>query len=462
MAKYTTKDVSELGTVFKQEAASRKINLKIGFISKMRAFVKTHIAEHYRNKLKKNEEKRDNLVEMIQSIDSTEENNALLAYNYGRLEKLNEKTHVLSQKVATKPYTILTFDKIGNYVRRRRSRIWGTRKTIYAKMKEKILNQLKNIEEKEMASEYESLRLKLEGNSYDVNYMNSTEYSNDKKRFEELKNYFDAKDITDMMVEEPKEEEVKVEIENTPEEVSAESQTLMQNDLAVSEEPVTDMVMEEPKEEEVKVEIENTPEEMSAELQTLMQNDLAVSEEPVTDMVMEEPKEEEVEVEIEKTPEEMSAELQALMQNDFAVSEEPVTDIVTEEPKEEQSSENMETDQKNENLVFADSLARMEAMKCIIRLNDPQKYEDLLSKSREWSNEELSDKYSEWVRDNYPAQSSDLVTLNVYSLLTNQPIEKVRENMNSVALTTNDGQDYMASLGVSSDMSDNTEKEVTR
>ncbi len=419
MAKYTTKDVSELGTVFKQEAASRKINLKIGFISKMRAFVKTHIAEHYRNKLKKNEEKRDNLVEMIQSIDSTEENNDLLVYNYGRLEKLNEKTHVLSQKVATKPYTILTFDKIGNYVRRRRSRIWGTRKTIYAKMKEKILNQLKNIEEKEMASEYESLRLKLEGNSYDVNYMNSTEYSNDKKRFEELKNYFDAKDITDMMVEEPKEEEVKVEIENTPE-------------------------------------------EMSAELQTLMQNDLAVSEESVTDMVMEEPKEEEVKVEIEKTPEEMSAELQALMQNDFAVSEEPVTDIVTEEPKEEQSSENMETDQKNENLVFADSLARMEAMKCIIRLNDPQKYEDLLSKSREWSNEELSDKYSEWVRDNYPAQSSDLVTLNVYSLLTNQPIEKVRENMTSVALTTNDGQDYMASLGVSSDMSDNTEKEVIR
>lgn len=72
---------------------------------------------------------------------------------------------------------------------------------------------------------------------------------------------------------------------------------------------------------------------------------------------------------------------------------------------------------------------RMTAMKAVIKLNDPEKYEDLLKESGFWSPEISPMKYSEWVNQNYVPNAEDPVSLNVYSLLMNMPIEKLRQKI---------------------------------
>ncbi len=73
--------------------------------------------------------------------------------------------------------------------------------------------------------------------------------------------------------------------------------------------------------------------------------------------------------------------------------------------------------------------SRMNAMKAVIKLNDPEKFEELSKEDRFWAPEIKPLRYSEWVNAHYDINPDDLVALNVYSLLMNMPLERLREMM---------------------------------
>ena len=72
---------------------------------------------------------------------------------------------------------------------------------------------------------------------------------------------------------------------------------------------------------------------------------------------------------------------------------------------------------------------RMDAMKMIIQINDPEKYKELSKLDAYWAPETKAVNYTQWVQDNYPLNPNDLVTLNVYSLLMNMPLEELKQKM---------------------------------
>jgi len=78
---------------------------------------------------------------------------------------------------------------------------------------------------------------------------------------------------------------------------------------------------------------------------------------------------------------------------------------------------------------FLEFISRIETMKVIIKLNDPEKYEDLIKKDRYWAPENRFELYSEWVSQNYPYDPDDPVSLCVYSLFTNVSIKELKEKM---------------------------------
>lgn len=78
---------------------------------------------------------------------------------------------------------------------------------------------------------------------------------------------------------------------------------------------------------------------------------------------------------------------------------------------------------------FFEFQSRMEAMKTIIKLNNPEKFEDLSRHEEFWSPEIRPLRYSEWVNENYKINPNDTVSLSVYSLLMNMPMEQLREKI---------------------------------
>ena len=78
---------------------------------------------------------------------------------------------------------------------------------------------------------------------------------------------------------------------------------------------------------------------------------------------------------------------------------------------------------------FLEFQSRMDAMKAIIKLNNPEKFEELSKKDGFWAPEIRPLRYSEWVNENYEVNPDDIVSLSVYSLLTNMPIDQLREKM---------------------------------
>lgn len=78
---------------------------------------------------------------------------------------------------------------------------------------------------------------------------------------------------------------------------------------------------------------------------------------------------------------------------------------------------------------FLEFQSRMEAMKAVIKLNDPEKFKELSKKDGFWAPEIRPLRYSEWVKANYEVNPNDIVSLNVYSLLTNIPIQQLKETM---------------------------------
>lgn len=79
---------------------------------------------------------------------------------------------------------------------------------------------------------------------------------------------------------------------------------------------------------------------------------------------------------------------------------------------------------------FLEFLSRMDIMKKLIKLNDPEKYHELERQDRYWTPETRPAKYSEWVIKNYEFDSDDALTLCIYSLLMNVPIKDLKEQMN--------------------------------
>ena len=78
---------------------------------------------------------------------------------------------------------------------------------------------------------------------------------------------------------------------------------------------------------------------------------------------------------------------------------------------------------------YNDFMDRMLAMKEVIRINNPEKYERLSKKDGYWAPEIRSIEYSNWVNANYEINPNDALSLSVYSLLTNMPIYQLREKM---------------------------------
>lgn len=78
---------------------------------------------------------------------------------------------------------------------------------------------------------------------------------------------------------------------------------------------------------------------------------------------------------------------------------------------------------------FFEFQSRIDAMKAVIKLNNPEKFEELSKKDVFWALEIRPLKYSEWVNANYEINPNDIVSLSVYSLLMNMPIEQLREKM---------------------------------
>ena len=78
---------------------------------------------------------------------------------------------------------------------------------------------------------------------------------------------------------------------------------------------------------------------------------------------------------------------------------------------------------------FFEFQSRMDAMKAVIKLNNPEKFEELSKKDGFWAPEIGPLRYAEWVNANYEVNTNDIVSLSVYSLLMNMPIEQLREKM---------------------------------
>ena len=78
---------------------------------------------------------------------------------------------------------------------------------------------------------------------------------------------------------------------------------------------------------------------------------------------------------------------------------------------------------------FNTFMRRMTAMKEYLRLNDPEKYEDLNKSDMFWAPEIMPYNYSNWVNNNFEINPEDPVALTVYSFLMNQPIESLKEQM---------------------------------
>lgn len=78
---------------------------------------------------------------------------------------------------------------------------------------------------------------------------------------------------------------------------------------------------------------------------------------------------------------------------------------------------------------FVDFQSRMVAMRAIIKLNDPEKFKELSKQEGYWAPETWPSEYSEWVNKNYEINPNNIVSLSVYSLLMNMPIDQLREKM---------------------------------
>ena len=78
---------------------------------------------------------------------------------------------------------------------------------------------------------------------------------------------------------------------------------------------------------------------------------------------------------------------------------------------------------------FFEFQSRMDAMQAVIQLNNPGKFEELSKEEDFWAPEIRPRRYAEWVNANYEVNPNDIVSLIVYSLLMNMPIEQLREKM---------------------------------
>ena len=78
---------------------------------------------------------------------------------------------------------------------------------------------------------------------------------------------------------------------------------------------------------------------------------------------------------------------------------------------------------------FLEFQARMNAMKEVIKIYDPEKFEELSSVDCFWAPETRPLRYSVWVQENYEINPNSIVSLKVYSLLMDMPIDQVREKM---------------------------------
>ena len=78
---------------------------------------------------------------------------------------------------------------------------------------------------------------------------------------------------------------------------------------------------------------------------------------------------------------------------------------------------------------FLEFQSRMEAMKAVIKLNNPEKFKELDKNDVYWAPDSKPLRYNEWVHANYVINPDDIVSLSVYSLLMNIPMQQLREKM---------------------------------
>ncbi len=76
-----------------------------------------------------------------------------------------------------------------------------------------------------------------------------------------------------------------------------------------------------------------------------------------------------------------------------------------------------------------DFFGRVSEMIEYLKENNPELHQDLLNKCVYWAPEVYPNNLSNWVNSRYPLNPNDVETLTVYSLLTNRPIEVLKQQM---------------------------------
>lgn len=78
---------------------------------------------------------------------------------------------------------------------------------------------------------------------------------------------------------------------------------------------------------------------------------------------------------------------------------------------------------------FMQFQSRMNAVKEIIKLNYPEKYESISKNDSFWAPEIMPVEYSKWINQNIEINPDNAISLSIYSLLMNMPMEQLKEKM---------------------------------
>jgi len=75
---------------------------------------------------------------------------------------------------------------------------------------------------------------------------------------------------------------------------------------------------------------------------------------------------------------------------------------------------------------FQELKKRINAMKEIIKVNDPEGYEKLCDKDYTWAPETKQERYADWLSYNYPVDPNNLFIVSIYSVFYNKPLAEMR------------------------------------
>lgn len=80
-------------------------------------------------------------------------------------------------------------------------------------------------------------------------------------------------------------------------------------------------------------------------------------------------------------------------------------------------------------MAFKKFNKRVNAILEVLKINDTEAYEDLMSRMSFWAPEIRLENLINWINDRYSLNPEDSLTLTIYSLLMDRPILEVKKKM---------------------------------